>query len=113
VIVLGPDIRPDRRHYRPEVPAPRTQVNYRCARGHDFTVMLAAGAEQPQSWDCRCGSPAGPRGEQHGDARGEQHGDARGRLRRTVLGRRTPAEREAALAERLAEVAAMRKAGHL
>jgi hypothetical protein len=36
--------------------------------------------------------------------------DERGRLRRTVLERRSPAEREQALSERLAEVAAMRKA---
>lgn len=98
-----PDTRPARRHYRPEAPAPRQQAAYRCARGHSFTVTLAAGIEPPQTWDCRCGARAG---QSAADA-----DDEHGRRMAQLLGRRTRADLEELLAERLAETAAARKAG--
>jgi len=39
-------------------PASRQQAAYRCARGHAFTVALAAGIEPPAPWGCRCGPSA-------------------------------------------------------
>ena len=49
-------MRPDER----SEPAPRRQVTYYCAAGHDSHIWLAAEAPAPQTWDCpRCGQPAG------------------------------------------------------
>jgi RNA polymerase-binding protein len=101
VIVLGPDTRPDRRHYRPEPPVPRQIAAYRCDRGHSFEVPFAAGAELPQAVDCRCGASA---------HRGGTASVAPVSNAEAEHDRRTPAERQAALAERVAEVAAARKA---
>ncbi|HET7174122.1 MAG TPA: RNA polymerase-binding protein RbpA [Nocardioidaceae bacterium] len=39
--------------------APRQQVSYFCARGHQTSPMFALDAEVPDTWDCpRCGLPA-------------------------------------------------------
>jgi hypothetical protein len=49
-------MRPDER----SEPAPRREVNYFCAAGHDSIVKFAAEAAPPEVWDCpRCGQPAG------------------------------------------------------
>jgi hypothetical protein len=48
------------RHTERSEPAPRLQVTYWCARGHDIDIHLAADVEPPATWDCpRCGQPAG------------------------------------------------------
>lgn len=36
----------------------RRDVGYLCPAGHEFTVVLAAQAEPPDQWDCRCGRTA-------------------------------------------------------
>lgn len=38
--------------------AGRVEANYVCPRGHSFTVTLAADAEKPPTWECRCGQIA-------------------------------------------------------
>ena len=49
-------MRPDER----TEPAPRREVTYFCAAGHDSAVQFAADAAEPETWDCpRCGQPAG------------------------------------------------------
>jgi hypothetical protein len=41
-------------------PAPRREIDYWCADGHNVRVNLAADATAPATWDCpRCGRPAG------------------------------------------------------
>jgi hypothetical protein len=98
-----PGGKPVHRHDGPEPPAPRQQIAYRCARGHSFMVTLAAGIEPPEAWDCRCGAQAGQAGE--------AADDERGRRMVQLLSRRTRAELEQILADRLAEVTAARKTG--
>jgi hypothetical protein len=114
-----PDTRPRHRHDPSERPAPRIQVSYRCSReNHDFTITLAAGAEPPAVWDCRCGARS-HRVEStnvvttestnvvavsNAEAEHERH-------RELVHDRRTPAEAEEILAEALAGAAAARQAG--
>jgi RNA polymerase-binding protein len=85
-------------------PASRQQAAYRCARGHAFTVALAAGVEPPVTWGCRCGAPARPAGgTDPGSGRTE-----RDRCMALLLRRRTRAELEQLLAERLADTAQQR-----
>ncbi|GAA2668399.1 MULTISPECIES: RNA polymerase-binding protein RbpA [Actinoplanes] len=49
-------MRPDER----TEPAPRRQVSYFCAAGHNSRIWFAAEAPAPETWDCpRCGQPAG------------------------------------------------------
>jgi hypothetical protein len=44
--------------------APRQTADYRCPKGHAFTVPLAAEAEVPATWECRfCGTTAVRAGE--------------------------------------------------
>jgi len=116
VIILGPNTRPGQRHYRPEAPAPRTQVSYRCSGNHDFAVVLSAEAEPPEIWACRCGASAHRAGtsiavaaESANMVTADSERDRRMALLRQ---RRSPAEGERLLAERLAELAAMREAGY-
>ena len=85
-------------------PASRQQAAYRCARGHAFTVALAAGIEPPATWTCRCGAPARPAGST--DPGGGQ--TERGRRMAVLLRRRTRAQLEQLLAERLADIAQRR-----
>jgi hypothetical protein len=41
-------------------PAPRREIGYWCANGHNLQILLAADAPPPPTWDCpRCGLPAG------------------------------------------------------
>ena len=85
-------------------PASRQQAAYRCARGHAFTVALAAGIEPPATWGCRCGAPARPAGGTDPGGRQTQ----RDRCMALLLRRRTRAELEQLLAERLADTAQQR-----
>ena len=80
--------------------APRLQTVYDCAEGHATTVPFAAEAEVPPTWECRtCGATALLRD-------GEQPEPKKGKPARThwdmLLERRSPAELEEVLAERLA-----------
>ena len=85
-------------------PASRQQAAYRCARGHAFTVALATGIEPPVTWGCRCGAPArSAGGTDPGSGRTE-----RDRCMALLLRRRTHAELEQLLAERLADTAQQR-----
>lgn len=85
-------------------PASRQQAAYRCARGHAFTVALAAGIEPPATWGCRCGASA--RAADGTDPGGGQ--TQRERCMALLLRRRTRAELEQLLAERLADTAQQR-----
>ncbi len=38
--------------------AARFAAQYQCPNGHDFTINLAAEAEAPATWECRCGISA-------------------------------------------------------
>ena len=79
--------------------APRHQTVYDCPDGHATTVPFAAEADVPPTWECRtCGATALLRD-------GEQPEPKKGKPARThwdmLLERRTPAELEEVLAERL------------
>ncbi len=40
--------------------APRVEISFWCANGHESTPNFLQGANVPESWDCpRCGWPAG------------------------------------------------------
>lgn len=40
--------------------APRAQVSYWCAKGHESCLSFAADADAPEEWECQtCGLPAG------------------------------------------------------
>jgi hypothetical protein len=81
-------------------PASCQQAAYWCARGHAFTLALAAGIEPPATWGCRCGAPARPPGSTDpGGGPAE-----RDRCMALLLRRRTRAELERLLAERLADI---------
>jgi len=94
-------------------PAPRVLVGYRCERGHDFAVTLAAGAGPPAVWRHSCGAdatrdgsapspqPRDPRGRRIDDLASEPEHD---RIVRLLRMRRTDAQGAALLAERLAEL---------
>ncbi len=107
LIRRGPDTQPGQRHYRWEAPAPRQLAAYHCDRGHEFDLALAVAVDPPQEWPCRCGASAHRAGASivaavsNAEAEHERH-------RRLVHERRTSREREQILADRLAEVAAMR-----
>ena len=80
--------------------APRLSAIYDCPRGHHIEMPFAAEADVPPSWECRvCGSTALLRD-------GEQPEAKKGKPARThwdmLLERRSIAELEEVLAERLA-----------
>ncbi|TNY34808.1 RNA polymerase-binding protein RbpA [Thermomonospora catenispora] len=88
--------------------APRQEVGYTCAKGHRFTVTLAAEAEVPPTWECRnCGSTAlrangqAPKPSKPSKAP-RTHWDM-------LMERRTIEDLEEVLAERLAILRAQRK----
>jgi hypothetical protein len=90
-------------------PASRQQAAYGCARGHAFTVALAAGIEPPATWGCRCGAPARP-ADSTDPGKGRTEHD---RCMAVLLRRRTRADLEQLLAERLADTAQQRdRPGH-
>jgi RNA polymerase-binding protein len=80
--------------------AHRQLAPYLCTRGHRFEVTFAAGVEAPAAWECRCGAPAAAADAGHDGGAGGEHSRHVG----TVFGRRTEAEREQLLADRLGQV---------
>jgi hypothetical protein len=88
--------------YEPEYgaePAPRNIAAYRCPRGHEFSVPFAEDAEIPNTWECRLdGSVAqlidGPEPEAKKVKPPRTHWDM-------LMERRTVADLEEVLAERL------------
>jgi hypothetical protein len=89
----------------PKTLCARQEVAYRCSAGHDFTLTFAAEVEPPGIFTCRCG-----REGHQGDTPSEAD---RARVRRDehmarVFERRTIAELEELLTERLAIVTATR-----
>jgi len=91
----------------------RRATSYKCAAcGHDTTLMFAADAEPPQTWECRsCGAEAvlqvdgeSVKLDETDEKAARSHWDM-------LLERRTRAELEELLEERLAYVRARRGAG--
>lgn len=86
--------------------APRQEVTFDCERGHRFSVPFSAEAEIPAKWECRiCGAPAVT-------ASGDQAAAAKVKPPRShwdmLMERRTVADLEEVLAERLAIIRAGR-----
>lgn len=80
--------------------APRSLTTYDCARGHDTAVPFAAEADIPFTWECKvCGATALRRDAEQPEAKAVKptrtHWDM-------LLERRSIAELEEVLAERLA-----------
>lgn len=80
--------------------APRLRTVYDCPEGHETVVVFAAEADVPPAWECRvCGAAGllrdGERPEPKKVKPARTHWDM-------LLERRTPAELEEVLAERLA-----------
>ena len=88
-------------------PCDRQDVTYRCDRdrGHDFTVTYDAAAIPPAETSCRCGGTGHVAG--HALAGGGQAAEHDRRMSQ-VRQRRTEADLEQILADRLAELAARR-----
>lgn len=78
-----------------ERPAPRQTVTYTCDRGDRFEVVFSATADVPDAWVCRCGAGAGLADAEPRPAHRDEHWAK-------VLQRRTVAELEELLAERIA-----------
>ncbi len=91
-------MRPDER----SEPAPRRQIHYYCAAGHDSQIWFAAEAATPDTWDCpRCGQPAGlDRSNPPGRLRAEPYKSHLAYVKE----RRSEEDAEAILAEALAKV---------
>jgi len=86
--------------------APRQEVAFDCPKGHRFSVPFAAEAEVPSKWECRvCGATAVT-------AMGDQPTVAKAKPPRShwdmLLERRTMADLEEVLAERLAVIRGQR-----
>jgi len=89
--------------------APRQAARYDCPHGHSFSVPLASEAEVPATWDCRtCGATALLRDGAPTTAKPSKtprtHWDM-------LLERRSIADLEEVLAERLAELHAHQQRG--
>jgi rubredoxin len=89
--------------------APRQEVVYKCSKGHEFSVPFAAEAELPVTWECRvCGATAYT-------AAGDQPAPKKVKPPRShwdmLMERRTMADLEEVLAERLAVIRGQRGAG--
>jgi hypothetical protein len=91
-------MRPDER----SEPAPRREVIYFCAAGHESEILFAAEAPTPETWDCpRCGQPAGlDRQNPPGRMRAEPYKSHLAYVKE----RRTDEDAEKILAEALAKV---------
>jgi hypothetical protein len=87
-------------------PAPRNVAAYRCGRGHEFSVPFSEEAEIPTTWECRLdGTTAmlvdGPAPEAKKVKPARTHWDM-------LMERRTIADLEEVLAERLEVLRARR-----
>jgi len=87
-------------------PCARQHVVYQCDRGHDFTVTYDAAAIPPAEASCRCGG-TGHAAAGHALAGGGQAAEHDRRMTQ-IRQRRTVADLEQILADRLAELAARR-----
>ena len=85
--------------------APRLQTGYDCPNGHETVVPFAAEADIPSSWECKCGEEAllvdGERPVAKAGKPARTHWDM-------LLERRTRAELEELLEERLRYLRARR-----
>jgi RNA polymerase-binding protein len=86
--------------------APRQEVAFDCPKGHRFSVPFAAEAEIPAKWECRiCGATALT-------ATGDQAAAAKAKPPRShwdmLMERRSIADLEEVLAERLAVIRSQR-----
>ena len=86
--------------------APRQEVAFDCPKGHRFSVPFAAEAEVPAKWECRvCGATAVT-------ATGDEPSAAKAKPPRShwdmLMERRTMADLEEVLAERLAIIRGQR-----
>jgi hypothetical protein len=86
--------------------APRQEVAFDCPKGHRFSVPFAAEAEVPSKWECRvCGAIALT-------VTGDQPATAKAKPPRShwdmLMERRTMADLEEVLAERLAIIRGQR-----
>jgi len=80
--------------------APRVATSYDCPRGHATTVPFAAEADIPSTWECRvCGATALRRDVEQPEAKATKPARTHWDM---LLERRTIAELEEVLAERLA-----------
>jgi hypothetical protein len=89
--------------------APRREAIYDCPHGHTFAVPLSSDAEVPSGWDCRsCGATALLRDASEPEAKKTKHTRTHWDM---LLERRSIADLEEVLAERLAELHAQQR-GH-
>ena len=79
-------------------PAARQDVTYHCPHGHTVVVPMSVEAEVPPRWECRCGVMAL---RENTDAPDEKPGKHARTHWDMLMERRTTAELEALLAERL------------
>jgi hypothetical protein len=87
--------------------APRQEVAFDCPRGHRFTVPFSAEAELPLNWECRiCGDIAVTTA---GDTPTPKKAKAPRSHWDMLLERRTMADLEEVLAERLAVIRGQRQ----
>ena len=89
--------------------APRQEIAFDCPKGHHFTVPFAAEAEVPATWECRvCGATAFT-------AAGDLPSPKKAKAPRShwdmLMERRTLADLEEVLAERLAVIRGERDGG--
>ena len=85
--------------------AERIAVHYDCPRGHSQRVIFAAEAEIPALWQCRCGAEALRRHSSRPPVTPVRSGRTPWDM---LIERRSIADLEQILAERLDEVRAMR-----
>lgn len=108
--VVAPSAYREVEGFSPEGPVQTQEVVYLCASGHEMTLTMHHEAEVPTSWDCRyCSKVAGIVGALVAVA--DDLEDLPGRHMRTVRLRRTDAELQALLDERLAILRARRGQG--
>ena len=80
-------------------PAARQDVTYHCPQGHTVIVPMSVEADVPPLWECRCGSMALREDTPVPDAKPAKHIRTHWDM---LMERRTTAELEALLDERLA-----------
>ncbi len=79
-------------------PAARQHITYHCPNGHDFAVPLSVEAEVPALWECRCGAQALRENTDQPEAKPSKPARTHWDM---LMERRTTAELEVLLAERL------------
>ena len=81
--------------------AERMRVTYDCPVGHSFRITFASDAEVPAIWECTCGREALQRDALRPDTKPEKPARTPWDM---LIERRTIADLETLLSERLAEV---------